>query len=107
MRLTYDATTDVANLSLRAVRPGELLGPTLLVEPDHDFPGAVGLDFSLADGCVDGLEFQLASACLPAELLAGAVRADGENLQRRLEELLLGRLGERLMHTNPWNAYSR
>ncbi len=93
MRLTHDATTDVAYLSLRAVRPGELLGPTLLVEPDREFPGAVGLDFSLADGRAVGLEFQLASACLPAELLAGAERADGENLQRRLEERVLGRFG--------------
>ena len=33
MRLTYDATTDVAYLSLRAVRRGEPLGPTLLVQP--------------------------------------------------------------------------
>jgi uncharacterized protein YuzE len=93
MRLTYDATTDVAYLSLRAVRPGEVLGPTLLAEPDHDFPGSVALDFSLADGCVVGLEFQLASACLPAELLAGAERAAGQNLQRRLEERVLGRVG--------------
>jgi uncharacterized protein YuzE len=94
MRLTYDATTDVAHLSLRAVRPGELLGPTLLVEPDCEFPGAVGLDFSLADGRVVGLEFQMASACLPAELLAGAERADGHDLEGRLEERVLGRLGD-------------
>ena len=46
MRLAYDATADVAYLSLRAVRRGEPLGPTLLVEPDRDFPGLVTLDFS-------------------------------------------------------------
>ena len=66
MRLSYDATTDVAYLSLRAVLPGELLGPTLLVEPDCEFPGAAALDFSRADGRVVGLEFQMASACLPS-----------------------------------------
>jgi len=86
MRLTYEATADVAYLSLRALRLGELLGPTLLVEPDQTFSGAVALDFSLADGRVVGLEFQMASACLPAELLARAERADGTNVERRPTE---------------------
>jgi uncharacterized protein YuzE len=92
MRLTYDATTDVAYLSLRAVRPSELLGPTLLVEPDHEFAGFVALDFSLADGRAVGLEFQRASACMPAELLATAERRDGRSLGDRFDE----RVGRRL-----------
>ena len=92
MRLTYDATTDVAYLSLRAVRQSEPLGPTLLVEHDHEFPGAVALDFSLVDGRVVGLEFQMASACLPAELLATAERADGTNLEVRFHERVMGQL---------------
>ena len=86
MRLTYDATTDVAYLSLRPVRPGELLGPTLFVETDHEFPGFVALDFSVADGRVVGLEFQMASACLPAALLAAAERTDGRSLAARFDE---------------------
>jgi uncharacterized protein YuzE len=92
MRLTYDATTDVAYLALRAVRSGELLGPTLLVEPDREFPGAVALDFSQVDGRVVGLEFQMASVCLPAELLATAERTDGRSIVDRLDE----RAGRRL-----------
>ena len=92
MRLTYDATTDVAYLSLRDVRPDELLGPTLLVETDPEFPGFVALDFSLTDGRVAGLEFQRASACLPAELLATAERGDGQSVQQRLDERVLRRL---------------
>lgn len=40
MRLEYDATVDVAYLSLRELRTGERLGPTLLVENDAEFPGA-------------------------------------------------------------------
>jgi uncharacterized protein YuzE len=93
MHLTYDATTDVAYLSLRPLGPDEVLGPTLLIEPDRAFLGAVALDFSLADGRVVGLEFQRASASVPAELLAAAERADGTNVERRLEERLLRRLG--------------
>jgi len=88
MRLTYDATTDVAYLSLRPLAQGELLGPTLLLENDREFPGAVALDFSLADGRVIGLEFQMASACLPVELLATAERRDGEGLADRFAERL-------------------
>lgn len=86
MRLSYDATTDVAYLSLHPVRPGEVLGPTLLLETDRDFPGAVALDFSQDDGRVIGLEFQMASACLPAELLATAERTDGRSLENRFDE---------------------
>lgn len=88
MRLTYDATTDVAYLSLRSLAQGEFLGPTLLLETDPEFPGAVALDFSLTDGRVIGLEFQMASACLPAELLATAERRDGEGLADRFVERL-------------------
>ena len=90
MRLTYDATTDVAYLSLRATGPADLLGPTLLLEHDRAFPGAVALDFGLLNGRVVGLEFQMASACLPAELLATAERVDGGHLAR-IAEMRLGR----------------
>jgi uncharacterized protein YuzE len=90
MHLTYDATTDVAYLALRATGPADVLGPTLLLEHDRDFPGAVALDFGLLDGRVVGLEFQAASACLPAELLAAAERVDGEHLVR-IAEMRLGR----------------
>lgn len=90
MRLTYDATTDVAYLALRPFRRGELLGPTLLLENDRDFPGVVALDFGLLDGRVVGLEFQAASACLPAELLAAAERIDGRHLAH-ITEMRLGR----------------
>ncbi len=86
MRLTYDATTDVAYLSLRPARPGEPLGPTLLLEHDRDFPGAVALDFSVEDGRAVGLEFQMASACLPTELLAVAERTGGRGLAQRYDE---------------------
>jgi len=92
MRLTYDATTDVAYLSLRAVRRGEPLGPTLLVRPDREFPGVVTLDFSFLDGRVVGLEFMAASACLPAELLATAERCDRRSLADRYQERVAGRL---------------
>ena len=92
MRLTYDATTDVAYLSLRAVRRGEPLGPTLLVELDREFPGVVTLDFSLLDGRVVGLEFVAASACLPAELLATAERSDSRSLADRYQERVASRL---------------
>jgi len=90
MRLRYDATTDVAYLSFRATGPEDLIGPTLLFEHDRDFPGAVALDFGLLDGRVVGLEFQAASACLPAELLLTAERIDGEHLAR-IAEMRLGR----------------
>jgi uncharacterized protein YuzE len=92
MRLTYDATTDVAYLSLRPIAQGEPVGPTLLLETDDEFAGFVALDFSLADGRAVGLEFQRASACLPAELLKTAERRDGENLADRLA----GRLARHL-----------
>ena len=92
MRLTYDATTDVAYLSLRPLRADELLGPTLLLEPDRDFPGAVALDFGAEDGRVVGLEFQRASACVPAELLAAAERTDGRGVAARFDERFARRL---------------
>lgn len=84
MRLTYDATTDVAYLSLRPIAQDEPVGPTLLLETDPEFAGFVALDFSLADGRAVGLEFQRASACLPVELLGTAERRDGESLADRL-----------------------
>jgi uncharacterized protein YuzE len=90
--LTYDATTDVAYLSLRPLAQGELVGPTLLLETDRGFAGFVALDFSLADGRAVGVEFQRASACLPAELLASAERTDGRSLANRFDE----RVGRRL-----------
>ena len=93
MHLTYDATTDVAYLSLRPVREGERLGPTLLLEPDQEFPGAVALDFSRDDGRVVGLEFQIASACVPLDLLATAVRTDGTSLSARFAERVAPNLG--------------
>jgi uncharacterized protein YuzE len=83
MRLTYDATTDLAYPSLRPVHSGEPLGPTLLLENGREFPGAVSLSFSQADGRAVGLEFQMASTCLPAELLGGAERTDGRSLRDR------------------------
>ena len=88
MRLKYDATTDVAYLSLRPLAQGECVGPTLLLETDRAFAGFVALDFSLADGRAVGLEFQRASACLPAELLATAERRDGQSLGDRFAERL-------------------
>ena len=90
MRLTYDGTTDVAYLAFRATGPADVLGPTLLLEHDRDFPGAVALDFGLFDGRVVGLEFLAASACLPAELLAAAERTDGQHLAH-ITEMRLGR----------------
>jgi uncharacterized protein YuzE len=90
MRFTYDATTDLAYLSFRATGPADVLGPTLLLEHDRDFPGAVALDFGFLDGRVVGLEFQAASACLPAELLAAAERIDGQHLAR-ITEMRVGR----------------
>ena len=90
MFFTYDATTDVAYLALRSTGPADVLGPTLLLENDRDFPGVVALDFGLLDGRVVGLEFQAASACLPAELLAAAERIDGRHLAH-ITEMRLGR----------------
>jgi hypothetical protein len=92
VHLVYDARTDVAYLRLRRLRPDELLGPTLLLETDPEFPGTLALDFSLDDGRVVGLELGMASLCVPAELLAAAERADGTNAERRLEERILRRL---------------
>jgi uncharacterized protein YuzE len=92
MRLTYDATTDTAYLALRPLGPAEPLGPTLLVEPDPSLAGVVAVDVSLADGRVVGLEFQVASACLPAELLARVERVDGHHLEQRYAERVTRRL---------------
>jgi len=86
MHLSYDATVDVAYLSFRPLRPGEQLGPNLLMETDRDFPGTILLDFSAQDGEVIGLEFGMASRCLPELLLATAERMDGQNVARRLGE---------------------
>ena len=91
MHLVYDAATDVAYLRLRPLRPDELLGPTLLLETDPDFPGTLALDFSLDDGRVVGLELGMASRSLPVELLAAAERADGSNVAQRLDERVMRR----------------
>lgn len=91
LRLTFDASADVAYLYLRPTGPDEVLGPTLLLlERDPDFEGVVGLDFLPADGRAVGLEFQKASASLPAELLAVAERRDGWNLVDRMDERFRG-----------------
>jgi uncharacterized protein YuzE len=91
IRLTLDATTDVAYLELRPTGPADVLGPALLLETDRAFAGHVIADFTLADGRLVGLELQHASACLPADLLVAAERIDGQNLERRLDQRL-GRL---------------
>jgi len=88
LRLTYDASTDVAYLALRETGPADIYGPTLLVEHDRDFAGQVALDFTLADGRVVGFEFGMASACLPAELLLHAQRIDGRHLDVIVEKRL-------------------
>lgn len=84
--LTYDATTDVAYLVLVTTGPADILGPTLLLEGDAAFRGAVAADFTLADGRLVGLEFRFASASLPATWLANAERIDGDHLRRRFQE---------------------
>ena len=86
LKFTYDATTDVAYLVLADIGPADVLGPTLLLESDPEFAGAVSADFTVADGRLVGLEFQKASACLPAPWLAAAERIDGEHLARRFEQ---------------------
>ena len=86
LNLTYDATTDVAYLVMAPTGPADVLGPTLLLEDDPEFAGAVSADFTIADGRLVGLEFQMASACLPAAWLAAAERIDGEHLARRFEQ---------------------
>ncbi|MGC8635375.1 MAG: hypothetical protein ACP5VP_12120 [Candidatus Limnocylindrales bacterium] len=94
LRLTLDRRTDVAYLHLAATAPGGVLGPTLLLEPDDLCPGAVAMDVRAADRVFVGFEFQIASACLPAELLVRAARIDGGHLEQRLharaEPLLQG-----------------
>lgn len=91
MHLTYDARTDMAYLELRATAPGDVIGPALILEHDRAFPGVVIADFTLIDGVLVGFEFQFASLCLPAELLATAERIDGQHLGRRFGERI-GRL---------------
>lgn len=86
LHLTYDATTDVAYLVVVTTGPADILGPTLLLEADAAFPGAVAADFAMSDGRLVGLEFQFASACLPAAWLASAERIDGDHLRRRFVE---------------------
>ena len=91
--LTWDASTDVAYLSLRDTGPADVLGPTLLLlEHDREFAGVVAMDFAVADGRVVGFEFQFASACLPVELLVSAERIDGGYLARCTEARLFRRL---------------
>lgn len=85
LHLAWDAETDVAYLTLRPTGPGDILGPTLLLEHDIAFRGAVAMDFRLLDGVVAGFEFQRASECLPAELLAQAQRTDGRSIEARFE----------------------
>ena len=89
LKLTYDATVDVAYLTLRPTGPADVLGPTLLLEHDRAFAGAVAMDFGLIDGRVVGFEFQMASSCLPAELSAAAERSDGRSVSDRLGERIL------------------
>ena len=86
LKLTWDATTDVAYLILAPTGSADVLGPTLLLENDREFGGAVSADFTVADGRIVGLEFQMASACLPPAMLAAAERIDGEHLARRMAE---------------------
>lgn len=96
LRLTYDATTDVAYLVMAPTGPNDVLGPTLLLENDREFAGAVSADFTVADGRLVGLEFRDASACLPPAWLVAAERIDGEHLFRRMEE----RFGRRMRLTS-------
>ena len=86
LKLTYDATTDVAYLVMAPTGPTDVLGPTLLLENDEQFAGAVSADFTVADGRLAGLEFRNASASLPPAWLVVAERIDGEHLYRRMEE---------------------
>ena len=92
LRLTYDAFTDVAYLTVTATGPTDLLGPSLRVEDDAQFAGVVSVDFHVSDGRLVGLEFQSASTCLPADWLAAAERIDGEHLSRRIEQRISRRL---------------
>lgn len=85
LHLSWDPETDVAYLRLAETGDADILGPTLLLENDPEFAGAVALDFTVADGRAVGLEFQMASACLPAALLVMAERVEG-SLERRYRE---------------------
>jgi len=89
LNLTYDATVDVAYLTLRTTGPADVLGPTLLLENDRAFAGGVAMGFGLLDGRAVGFEFQMASACLPVELLAQAERSDGRSVSDRLGARIL------------------
>ena len=93
LALTYDATVDVAYLALHPTGPADILGPTLFLEHDRAFAGVVGMDFGLIDGRVVGFEFLMASACLPAELLAAAERSDGRSVSERFGARILRGFG--------------
>ena len=58
------------------------------LEADRAFHGMVIADFIEQDGMLVGLEFVRASRCLPAGVLSGAERIDGENLGRRFRARL-------------------
>jgi uncharacterized protein YuzE len=90
--LTWDATSDIAYLVLAPTGDRDQLGPTLLLEADPEFHGVLAADFTVADGRLVGLEFQMASDCLPPALLLQARRIDGEHLGLRMEERILRRL---------------
>jgi hypothetical protein len=92
LRLTYDAVTDVAYLTVAGTGPTDILGPALHLEDDAQFAGVVSLDFHVNDGRLVGLEFQSASTCLPPDWLASAERIDGEHLARRIERRISRRL---------------
>ena len=91
MRLTYDATTDVAYLELREPGPDEVLGPALLLEHDRAFHALVIADFVERDGMLVGLEFVGASRCLRFAVLSTAERIDGCNLGERIKARFAGR----------------
>lgn len=90
--LTWDASTDVAYLTLAPTSGADRLGPTLLLENDPEFNGAVSADFTVSDGRLVGLEFRMASTSLPPAMLAGARRIDGQHLRLRFDE----RIGRQL-----------
>ena len=93
IRLTFDATTDVAYLELQPTGPVDVLGPALLIETDRAFAGHIIADFTLADGRLVGFELQHASACLPADLLMAAELALGSTTARAIFEALQVVLG--------------
>ena len=90
MRLTYDATNDVAYLELRQLGPDDVLGPALLLEPDRPFHALVIADFVERTGTLVGFEFLSASRCLPSDVLSVAERIDGQNLSERFRARFRG-----------------